>query len=66
MTGWVKVGLESGEESMIRNRKFLLMGKRVGMRREEDAGRKNLLNVTAPLPLPGGKLCANHTFHLKK
>lgn len=55
MTGWAKAGLESGEEGKIRNRKFLLMGKRVGMRREEDAGSKNLLNVTAPLPLSGGR-----------
>lgn len=54
MTGRVKVGLESGEEGKIRNRKFQLVGKRVGMRREEGAGRENLLNVTAPLPLPGG------------
>lgn len=54
MTGWAKAGLESGEEGKIRNRKLLLMGKRVGMRWEEDAGSKNLLNVTAPLPLFGG------------
>ena len=54
MTGRVKVGLESGEEGKIRNRKFQLVGKRVGMRREEGAGRENLLNVTAPLPLPRG------------
>lgn len=54
MTGWVRVGLESWEEGKIRNRKFLLMGKRVDMRQEEDSGVKNLLNVTAPLPLPRG------------
>lgn len=55
MTGWAKAGLESGEEGKIRNRKFLLMGKRMGMRQEEDAGNKNLLNVTAPLPVSGGR-----------
>lgn len=57
MTGWVRVGLESWEEGKIRNRKFLLMGKRVDMRQEEDSGSKSLLNVTAPLPLPGGGHC---------
>ena len=57
MTGWVRVGLESWEEGKIGNRKFLLMGKRVDMRQEEDSGSKNLLNVMAPLPLPGGGHC---------